>query len=232
MQKYEFTGETRKTHSGVLLHRIRALRDFGCAVAGDLGGWIQQEANLSQEGNAWVADDAMVYGQALVCDDGIVANHAMVFGSALISGNAAIYDNVLVYGDAVVTGYANAFGEAVVCDNAYVMDSAILGDNALVCGDAIVSGDAFLWKDAVVSNPKQYLCVGPIGRNNDTITFYRTFSYSRDSSGAEGIGVKYGSFDGPLETFVNAVFADREDRAFQMEYITAAFLAWERLRSA
>ena len=50
-RKYEFTGETRKVH-GSTLNRIRALRDFADVKAGELGGWIEKEDNLSHEGTA------------------------------------------------------------------------------------------------------------------------------------------------------------------------------------
>ena len=61
MKKYELTDETKVEH-GVTLHRIRALVDivrYG-VKAGDLGGWIESEANLDQEHEAWVFDDAWV----------------------------------------------------------------------------------------------------------------------------------------------------------------------------
>lgn len=50
-QKYEMTDET-KIVNGRRLHRIKALRDFGSVKAGELGGWIQCEENLSHEGTA------------------------------------------------------------------------------------------------------------------------------------------------------------------------------------
>ena len=56
--KYEFTGET-KVVLGVTLKRIRALVAFGAIAKGELGGWIESEANLSQ-----VHGNAMVYGDA------------------------------------------------------------------------------------------------------------------------------------------------------------------------
>ena len=48
--KYELTDETfwLLTHK---LHRIKALKDFGDVKKGDLGGWIEKESNLSQDGN-------------------------------------------------------------------------------------------------------------------------------------------------------------------------------------
>lgn len=58
MKKYVFTDETVKTAEGFILRRIKALRDFGDVKAGDLGGFIEKESNLSHDGNAWVFGDA------------------------------------------------------------------------------------------------------------------------------------------------------------------------------
>lgn len=68
MKKYEFTGEV-KVVFGVTLHRIRAAVSFGIVIKGELGGWIEKEENLSQNGNAWVCGNAWVYGNARVCGD-------------------------------------------------------------------------------------------------------------------------------------------------------------------
>ena len=60
MKKYELTKETKTLMDGTVLHRIRALLDIPMhgVKAGDLGGWIEKENNLSQCGNAWVSGDA------------------------------------------------------------------------------------------------------------------------------------------------------------------------------
>lgn len=65
MKKYKFTGE-EKLMFGRTLKRIRAAIDFGNVKAGDIGGWIEKESNLSQMGSAWVYDDARVCGDAQV----------------------------------------------------------------------------------------------------------------------------------------------------------------------
>jgi hypothetical protein len=48
-KKYELTAET-KIEFGIKLHRIRALVAIAAigVAAGDLGGWIEKESNLSQ----------------------------------------------------------------------------------------------------------------------------------------------------------------------------------------
>ncbi len=53
-RKYEFTGKI-KTVFGINFKQIRAIINFGCVVAGEIGGWIESEENLSQSGDAWVS---------------------------------------------------------------------------------------------------------------------------------------------------------------------------------
>ena len=92
MKKYELTGETRKV-GGHTLHRIRAMRDFGNVLKGDLGGWIESESNLSQDGKCWVSGNAKVYGDAKVSGDARVGGNAEVCGNAEVGGDAHIATN-------------------------------------------------------------------------------------------------------------------------------------------
>ncbi len=63
MKKYELTAECKTLDNGTKLFRIKALRDFSNVKAGDLGGWVEKEGNLSQEGNAWWNDNSYnIYG--------------------------------------------------------------------------------------------------------------------------------------------------------------------------
>ena len=63
MKKYELTTDT-KIVLGKKLFRIKALVSFGNVKAGDLGGYVERENNLSHEGKAWVSGDAKVFGDA------------------------------------------------------------------------------------------------------------------------------------------------------------------------
>ena len=78
MIKYELTNETKTLTDGTVLHRIRALRDISLygVKAGDLGGWIEKENNLSQDGDAWVSVNAKVSGNANVYGDAEVRGDA------------------------------------------------------------------------------------------------------------------------------------------------------------
>ena len=72
MKKFELTTESI-TFLGRTLFRIKALTSFGNVKAGELGGYIEKEGNLSHEGNAWVCGDARVCGDAEVCGDADIA---------------------------------------------------------------------------------------------------------------------------------------------------------------
>lgn len=97
--KYKLTDEKIK-HNDKTLYRIQALKDFGLVKAGDLGGWIQSEANLSQDGSCWVAHDAKVF------DDARVLGNARVFGNARVSGDARVFDDAWIYSNTEIkNGY-------------------------------------------------------------------------------------------------------------------------------
>ena len=89
-KKYEFTGEAHTLHDGTILRRIRAIKNFGNVKAGDLGGFIENEKNLSHEGLCWVSDEARVFDSASVSGSAWVFGSARVCGSASVSGNASV----------------------------------------------------------------------------------------------------------------------------------------------
>ena len=104
MKKYELTSET-KVINGVELHRIKALNSFGNIKKGELGGWIESEKNLSQDGDAWVSGNAKVYDNAMVYDN------ATVCGDATVSENATVEDKAKVHGNATISGNATVSGK-------------------------------------------------------------------------------------------------------------------------
>ena len=125
MKKYKLTTETLQ-FAGRTLHRIKAVKDFDSIKAGEFGGWIENEKNLSQDDNAWIYGDAMVF------------DNAEVYGNANVSDYAKVYGNAEVYGNANISDYANVFGNAEVYDYANVSDYAKVYGNAAIKGDAKV----------------------------------------------------------------------------------------------
>ena len=70
--------------------RIQALIDFGDVKAGAIGGYIESEANLSHQGNAWVADEAQVTGNVQIAGNTLVCDFAWVSGDGKIKGDSII----------------------------------------------------------------------------------------------------------------------------------------------
>ena len=77
MQKYKFTGITKEVY-GRTLNQIVCVTAFASIKSGEIGGYIEKEVNLSQDGNAWVSGNAKVFGDAEVSGD------AEVFGNAIL----------------------------------------------------------------------------------------------------------------------------------------------------
>lgn len=206
MKKYELTAETKEI-GGVTLHRIRALIDIPehDVKAGDLGGWIEAERNLSQKGAAWVADEARVMGEALVMDSALVTNSACVMGNALVADSARVTDSALVMGTACVTGKACVTGSAWVTGKACVM------------GKARVTGKERMTGNALVMKSSDCITIGAIGSRNDTTTFYR---------GADGkIYVSCGCFNGSIDDFAAKVKAVHAGTKHEKTYLLAIELA-------
>ena len=150
-KKYEFTGETRALSSTTILHRIRAVIDIPSAGvnAGDIGGWIESDSNLSNSGDAWVGGDAWVVGDARVSGDAWVGDDARVSGSAWVSDDARVGGNAWVDGDARVGG------------------DAWVGGYARVSGYAMVDGNAH------INSNKDFIIIGPIGSRSEFTTFHK-----------------------------------------------------------
>jgi hypothetical protein len=89
-QKYELLKNDTKRIGDKTLYRVKYLKSFALIAKGELGGYIEKEANLSQVGDAQVSGDARVSGNALVCGNARVSGDARVYGNAQVSGNARV----------------------------------------------------------------------------------------------------------------------------------------------
>jgi hypothetical protein len=126
--KYEMLDDDSVTLVGRTVYRIRAMRDFGKIKAGDLGGYIERESNLSHQGTAWIADNAKVFDWAVVSDDAQIRDNAAVYAFAQVSGRA------LVYGDAEVLDDARVYGDARVGGQSLVGNHSRVGGHQIILG--------------------------------------------------------------------------------------------------
>lgn len=135
-RKYELITSTKITLDGKRLYRPKALKSFACqwrkVKEGDIGGFIQSENNLSQEGTCWVFDKAIVYDQARVT------------GDAMVSCEAKISDKVEVSEKARVTGSAAVRRNAKICGNSIVSEYATITDYAVVADASVISGETVI----------------------------------------------------------------------------------------
>lgn len=167
IKKYELADETKKIWGRKTLHRIRALRDFGDVKAGQLGGWIESENNLSHGGAAWVADEAMVYDHATIFDSAMIKDGAIACESSVIYDEAVVCDHAHVGGTTEVKETAKIFEHASVSGYMLIRDNAEIGGNAMICGCGTIG------KDARIFESTDYFFVSPIGTMSGYLSFYR-----------------------------------------------------------
>ena len=137
-QKYEITEISHEKYP--FLHRIRALRDVSAEVrAGDLGGFVESESNLSFEPDdtAWIFDDAIACNDAYV-DKGavlrgeaVVCDNAYISMGAVLSGHARVEDNAYIRG-AVLSASARASGFSMILNDKDTMGVPILSGHCAV----------------------------------------------------------------------------------------------------
>ena len=197
--KYKLTTNTKEVY-GRVLYRIKALKDFGDIVKGELGGWVEAEKNLQVSGNAWVYGNAQVSGNAGVFGNARVYGNAQVYGDARVSGNAQVYGDAQVFGNAWVSGDAGVYGDALVYGNALVSGNAGVYGDARVYGNARVYSDALFW-------------ISKIGSENGTLTAF----LDKD----QNLCVTRGCFCGTLKEFKKAVKEKHENTALGLEYKAA-----------
>lgn len=190
-KKYEFVEyDTIKLPiTGQTLHRIRALIDIpNRCKAGDLGGYIEHERNLSHTGTCWVSHNAKVFGRAWVRGSAYVRHNAKVCDEAVVTDYAMISDNAIISNLATVKGYASVvdnaqvFGQAVCCDvctirnrsqiggNAYIGDSAEIfdtkiGGKAIIDGDLKIDLNFTIVGDVLINKPSDIVYFGVRNKN-------------------------------------------------------------------
>lgn len=234
MKKYELTTETLQ-FAGRTLHRIKAVKNFGSVKAGEFGGWIENEKNLSQDDNAWIYGEAMafdnakvfgnarvfgnahIFGNAKVFDSARVYYYARVYGDAIVNNNAIVYDNAIVNNNAIVSGYAKVCENAKVCDNAEVYGLTRIFGNAKIFGNATINGDAKVYDAADYIVFKNFWSSG------------RYFTWTR-SNNMWSVGCFYGTG----KELINKAYNDSEISGKEYERVVRyveSILADEKERS-
>ena len=162
MKKYELLKDDHINYEGRTLYRIKALKDFGNVKAGDIGGYVESENNLSHEGDCWIYNIAQVFENAIIHGNATIHNNAKIHGNAevtdyaTIRNNARVYDNVLifenakVYNDATICYNAKIFGNAQVYDKASIYGHACIFEYSEVYDNSRIYGNAQIYGHAII----------------------------------------------------------------------------------
>ena len=159
-QKYEITDIAHEKYP--FLHRIRALRDVGPTVkAGDLGGFVEGEWNLSYEDadswifhNAIAANAACVEGGSILRDEAVVCGEARIRGMSIISDYARVEDHAVVDG-ARVELYAKVSAHALVSglpNGGFPIISGESVVHGIVSGNVLVTDASVVLSDEKIMN--------------------------------------------------------------------------------
>lgn len=116
-QRFKLTNKTKK-YQGKTLYQIEALTNFWEIKKGDVGGFVESEENLSQQGECWIYPKAMAMDQAQVL------------------GNALLLDKSIIKDNAIIDGYSRLYGNAVVKDNAKILGATIINNQSEIYGNA------------------------------------------------------------------------------------------------
>ena len=175
-QKYEITDIAHEKYP--FLHRIRALRDVGIEVrAGDLGGFVEGEHNLSQEQEdaSWIFGDAIAAGSASVDkdsglrDEAVACDQAYVTQRSTLSGHARAEDAAYIRG-AVLSESARAAGTAMLLDAKDKGKFPKLSGQSVVygtvAGAVVVTGTAvILWEEKIRNDTQDALILDGLSRS-------------------------------------------------------------------
>ena len=203
-KKYELVMENPLDFYHRKLYRVRALKDFADVKKGDLGGFIENENNLSQEENCWVYNNAVVSENARVYNNAKIYDKAEVYGNAKVYNLTIIHDNAKVYDRVEVSGCAEVYQDAVIRDNAEVYNNARVYDMVDVHGDAKICNNAEIKKDS------DYLTISPVGSENGIFTAYKC---------EDGIiKCNRGCFYGTIDEFEAAVLKTHGDSKYAKDY--------------
>ena len=160
--KYEITGIAHEKYP--FLHRIRALRDIGSEIkAGDLGGFVESEGNLSfeAEDDAWIFNDAIAAGEGHVDKGSVLRERAIVCGCAYashgteMSGDSRAEDDAYIRG-ARLSRCARVSGSGMVLQSPTTKAAPILTGSCSVygkvMGDVMLAGSVVVISDETISN--------------------------------------------------------------------------------
>ena len=151
MKKYELTDETKKIN-GKTLYRIKALKnlEYDNIKAGDLGGFVEKEKNLSHYGNCWIYHNSCVYDKARVSGNAKIIGECNIYDRAKISDNAWV-ENSEIFNDAYIFDNGRVYN-CIVKDNSNIFGDAHIYRNCTISGKSRIYGEVQVKDDSTLQN--------------------------------------------------------------------------------
>ena len=141
--KYEILIDEENTieFEGRILHRIRALKNFGDVKTGDIGGYVESKWNLSQEGNCWIYDNAKCV------DNSQMYGNSQMYDNSQMYGNSQMYDNSRMYDRSCMFDNSKMYDNSRMYDNTMMFDNSRMYDNSRMFNNSIMYEEGVLKKD-------------------------------------------------------------------------------------
>lgn len=221
--KYKIREDLYKSVNGHTVYRIEALKNFSRVQKGDLGGWIEKEDNLSQEGTCWVYKEAAVFqnahvtgnaivsghakvfGHAMVTDNVIVCCHAQIFGCAILQNDVSVYDKAKIHGNAKISNNAQIYNNVDVYDNAYVYGNAFIFDKVKIYDNVKLHGYVEIYGNIHICGNAEIKSITDFYVGNNTWSSGRYFVYTRSNK-----MWKVGCFYGTSEELIEKAYKDSD----------------------
>lgn len=111
---------------GQKIYRLKALRDIPLhgVKKGDFGGYVTSPSAVSHDGNCWIGQQAVTYGDVTLKDDAYIGGTASVVCDRAryisITGNSQIIDEARVRVEATAKFNGGIFGDVIISGSAYV----------------------------------------------------------------------------------------------------------------
>ncbi len=175
--------------------RIKALKDFQLITGemvkkGDLGGAVNGEHNLSQEGNCWIEFEARVFDNSTVSGNAVMKGNSWAKDNSIVSGNAVMKDHSCAKGDSRISGNAvmkdnsMALGNSTVSGNAVMKDWSMVYNNSIITENAIVQAFQHITYGTVTTNllgtkdwtGALYAELGIVPNDNKIVLYKRVWS--------------------------------------------------------
>ena len=173
------------------LFRIIALKDFAGVEKGTLGGFIEKEDNLSQEGDCWIGKDCELHNDSRVEGNAKIYGHVSLYDNVLVKDNASIFSKLglTLMGDCKIYDHASLDAEGSISGNVEIFERCIIEgevqffDNVKIHGDIYLYGYLYMGGDANVEYNKDVAIFKELWDRGRHLTWKRSNNHWNDDLG-------------------------------------------------